>query len=408
MRIVHLAAGSLSSGAAKGSFLLHQAQRDIGLDSSLIMPGACFNQSNSIYSSYRNDSGFLSRKVFSRLGKLPLLFYYKRKPWLFSTGFSGSDVFKMPAYKQADIVHLHWINEFVSLSMIRAIAKPVVWTIRDMWPFTGGCHYSMECSRFKYMCGSCPQLLSNFSCDLSRLVFLRKSSSYSSNISFVAISNWLAEQASLSPLTAKSSVRTIHNSINTTNFSPVSSEFARKALGCPKGKKIILFGALNVLDFYKGFDLFVDSLNYLDSSNICIYTFGKKPPVSAFSTDIPVYQLGFLSEETLRLAYVSADVFVAPSRMEAFGKTLAESLSCGTPVVCFDATGPKDIVEHKVTGYKANPFDPYDLARGISYILSLSKLEYCSMSANSRDRALRLFSPKYIAHQYLDLYNSLI
>jgi glycosyltransferase involved in cell wall biosynthesis len=74
------------------------------------------------------------------------------------------------------------------------------------------------------------------------------------------------------------------------------------------------------------------------------------------STGFEFKALGFLHNDVaLRLAYSSADVFVAPSIQEAFGKTLVESLACKTPVVCFDATGPASIVEHKVSGYKARP-----------------------------------------------------
>ena len=59
-----------------------------------------------------------------------------------------------------------------------------------------------------------------------------------------------------------------------------------------------------------------------------------------------------------------------PSRQEAFGQTASEALASGTPVVAFDATGPSDIVDHKKTGYLAQPFDSSDLARGIEWILA--------------------------------------
>ena len=150
----------------------------------------------------------------------------------------------------------------------------------------------------------------------------------------------------------------------------LSTRLLRSILGLPLDAKIVLIGSLKLTDFYKGLDLCIEALRLLSPHKIHLVTFGRAAKEAMASIPLPKTHLGFLADDiSLRLAYCSADVFVAPSRMEAFGKTLAESLACGTPVVCFNATGPKDIVDHKVTGYKAHPFDPADLARGIKWFL---------------------------------------
>ena len=119
--------------------------------------------------------------------------------------------------------------------------------------------------------------------------------------------------------------------------------------------------------------------------------------------------LGFLSDTlSLRLLYAAADVFVAPSLMDAFGKTLAEAMACGTPVVCFDATGPKDIVEHRVTGYKATPFDPADLAAGIQWVLDLPREWHDALRRDARERAVKRFDSRVIAGQYKALYEEML
>jgi glycosyltransferase involved in cell wall biosynthesis len=110
----------------------------------------------------------------------------------------------------------------------------------------------------------------------------------------------------------------------------------------------------------------------------------------------------------LRQAYSAADVFVAPSRAEAFGKTLAEAMSCGTPVVCFDATGPRDIVEHKRDGYKAVPFEPSDLARGIRWVLGQTPEAYTQLCRHARERAQRCFDSRVVAQQYAIVYRDLL
>jgi glycosyltransferase involved in cell wall biosynthesis len=110
----------------------------------------------------------------------------------------------------------------------------------------------------------------------------------------------------------------------------------------------------------------------------------------------------------MRLAYSAADVFAAPSTMEAFGKTLAEAQACGTPVVCFDATGPKDIVEHQVTGYKAQAFHAADLAKGIEWVLDQPMGRYELMRERSRERAVEHFDSHVIAGQYRQLYDEML
>ncbi|KOR28583.1 glucosyltransferase, partial [Achromatium sp. WMS1] len=103
----------------------------------------------------------------------------------------------------------------------------------------------------------------------------------------------------------------------------------------------------------------------------------------------------------------SADIFVAPSLIDAFGKTLAESMSCKTPVVCFDATGPKDIVTQKKDGYKAKPFDSDDIAKGIEWVLE-NKERYQKLCSAAREKVVTKFDSKQVAKQYIELYQSLV
>ena len=192
-------------------------------------------------------------------------------------------------------------------------------------------------------------------------------------------------------------------------FSPVNVNIARQLLNLPSDKQIILIGAQSITDFYKGFDLFLQAIKEIDLKDIHIVSFGRNIGSHFSSLDVSYTSLGFLADMlSLRLVYSAADVFVAPSRMDAFGKTLAEAHACGTPVVCFDATGPKDIVEHQVTGYKAKLFNPIDLARGIKWILSLSKERHNDMRIHSRERAVHAFDSCLIAKQYKKLYEEVV
>ena len=405
IKVLHIIAGSMDGGAARGAYLLHKALLQKGVDS-IVMSDTTDKPEESIHLVQREKGlkGFMWAFV-RRVLNIVLRLYRRRKRHIFSTGFDGVDLTRNSLFSQADIIHLHWINGLVAVRSLREINKPVIWTMRDMWPFTGGCHYSMGCFAYQSGCGACPQLGSTNRYDLSRLVFDHKAASLPKNLYLVGISQWLSDLARRSTIFGASDIRTISNNVNTASFYPSDQAVARSALGLPPSNKIVLLGAQAPTDFYKGFDLFMAAAEAIGLQNIHFLFFGQLMDDNLRDLPFPYTNLGFIeSNEVLRMVYSAADVFVAPSRMEAFGKTVAESLSCGTPVVCFDSAGPGEIVHHKVTGYKAKPFESYDLAAGIKWVLSLSTNEVQSLRKEASRRALSKYDPARIATEYTDLY----
>jgi glycosyltransferase involved in cell wall biosynthesis len=409
VKVLHLVAGELSGGAARGAYSLHQAQLELGVDSTLINNSKATSAHEHVVSLVQFPWDKIKFSALGRLGNFPTYLYRSRQERIFNTGFSGVDFTKLPDYKRADIVHLHWINGLVAMRTLRNVSKPVVWTMRDMWPLTGGCHYSMDCDRYQLGCGYCPQLASNSNWDLTKLVVANKRASFPKKLQLVGISEWLSECARASMVFAGYPVQTITNNIDTKQFFPVSRELARQALGIPNDRKILLVGAQRVTDFYKGFDLFLNAAKHIARDDVHILSFGHDASKGLKGLGISFTDLGFLADTvSLRMAYSAADIFVAPYRMEAFGKTLAESLACGTPVVCFDATGTKDIVIHNRTGFKAEPFDPASLAGGINQLLKLSQDEMELLRVACRQHAVEKFDSRVVAAQYLDLYERLL
>jgi len=312
-------------------------------------------------------------------------------------------------FRQADIIHLHHVDGLVSVRSLMHIKKPIVWTLRDMWPMTGGCHVSMDCQRYKEGCGICPQLGSNFKWDLSKLVLSNKKLSYPKGINVIGNSRWITNCAKESMLFKHHNVQTISNNINTKDFFPITKKDARLALGLDIGKDIVLIGAQTLELIHKGYNKFIEAVNTIPLGTIQIVVFGKLRSDGLAKINHPVINLGYLSDTVaLRLAYSAADLFVAPSLFESFGKTLAESMACGTPVVCFDATGQKDIVEHQKTGYLAKPYIAEDLARGIVWVLSQNIEGRKKLSQQSRERAVNLFDSKKIANSYKKLYEEIL
>jgi glycosyltransferase involved in cell wall biosynthesis len=406
IKVVHLVAGGVNGGAGRGAYWLHKSLIRNGIDSVIITNGKNENNDPTIISTSVSKKGKLWSLIVSQLDSIFLLFFPKRITRIFSTGFFGLSYNKNKHFKDADIIHLHWINGLVSASSIKKIKKPIVWSIRDMWPMTGGCHYSLDCEGYKTGCGDCPQLNAPSGFDFTRLI-VKKKKKYFSKVKPVGISDWVTDELLKSSVFSDSRPVTINNNVDCSVFYPTNKITAREILGIETNKKIILVGSTNVKDFYKGFPVFLDSLKFIDSKKYTLCVFGKSDKESLERSGFEYIALGYLHEDiSLRLAYSAADVFVAPSIQEAFGKTIVESMACKTPVVCFDATGPASIVEHKKNGYKARPFSPEDFASGIEWIVDNS--EYEVLCASARDLALTKFDSVVVAEQYVKLYKELL
>jgi glycosyltransferase involved in cell wall biosynthesis len=225
----------------------------------------------------------------------------------------------------------------------------------------------------------------------------------------VGISRWISECARRSSLFRGLPVTTIANNVDTRAFMPMDKAIAKQRLELAEDRKVLLVGARNVSNAYKGFDLFLDALKQLDKQKVQVLLFGKRTASIPDLHGIPSTNLGFLGETTaLQVAYSAADVFIAPSRADAFGKTLVEAMACGTPVVCFDATGPRDVVGHRVDGYRAKPFSSSDLAKGMNWILNRPPNEYKQLCHTARINAERKFDSRVSAAQYVKLYEELL
>ena len=408
MKILHIVAGDLNGGAARGAYWLHSGLKELNIDSKIFTNSKITLGDNSVVTINNSKKRKAINIIRGQLDNLFPLFYRKRKKIIFSSSFFGVDFTKTNEYKEADIVHLHWINgSFVNIKHLGKIEKSIVWTMRDMWPMTGGCHYAMECDKYKTGCGNCEQLNSHSSYDLSKFILNRKKKYLPKDMKIVGISHWLSDEAKKSELFKDYDVRTISNNIDSKEFFPVDKDIARKILGIKSSKKIILVGSTNLKDFYKGFDKYLEAIKQLDKEKYFLCFFGNVDKNVVSDLGFEYKSFGYLNDNiSLRLVYSCANVFVAPSLMDAFGKTIAESMGCGTPVVCFDATGPKDIVSHKVDGYKAESFKSDDLSSGIEWILNNKNYE--ELCQKARNKVVGEFDSVVVAKKYIELYEEIL
>lgn len=321
----------------------------------------------------------------------------------------GEDITELPEFKDADIIHLHWINQgFISISglkMIIASGKPIVWTMHDMWPCTGICHHARECNNYFDGCHDCQYLRFPGKSDLSSKIYRRKEAAYKkTNITFVTCSKWLKERASHSGLIAGHNLIDIPNPIDTDFYKPFEQRNRKDDFR-------ILFGAAKITDKRKGIDYFIETCNILKKKypglNLKVVCYGQNSEVLSSLITYPVESLGYVSgDAAIRDLYNSVDLFVTPSLEDNLPNTIMEAMACGVPCVGFNVGGIPEMIGHKETGYVAEYKSAEDFADGIAWTLDGTRYE--QLSNASRQKVIANYSEDKVAGQYISLYKSLL
>jgi glycosyltransferase involved in cell wall biosynthesis len=410
MNVLHLSTSDIEGGAARAAYRLHQGLKTAGITSQMLV-----RAKDSIDPSVIADRSPLT-KLGPPLSGLPLKLYPHRDPGMFSLQWSPDAIAPKVKQLNPDIINLHWIcNGFLQIETIAKLKKPLIWTLHDMWAFTGGCHYSQECDRYTDSCGSCPQLHSSKNRDLSRWVWQRKNRAWQElNLTVVSPSNWLGECAKSSSLFSNVRVEIIPHGPDLEKYKRIDKLVARNLLNLPPDKQLVLFGASpgTTGDRRKGLYLLQPAIQKLNQfgwrDKLELVVFGGSKPENPVDLGFKIHYLGqFQDDISLALVYSAADVMVVPSTQEAFGQTASEALACGTPVVAFAATGLKDIVDHQHNGYLANPFEVDDLARGIAWVLE-DEERHQKLCLNAREKAEGEYSLELQAHRYQKLYQAIL
>ena len=353
--------------------------------------------------------------------RLSFLPYERDKSVRFSFSLAnfGHDLSRHSLVQAADVLHLHWINQgFLSLKNIRQLAnlgKPIVWTLHDMWAFTGGCHYSGDCAGFRHSCGMCPYLRNSGAGDLSHRIWKKKQDQFPRNIHFVTCSEWLAGAARNSSLLQNYPVTAIPNPIDTQIFkppSPAERMSFRQAKGIAPEALLLLFVAMKVKETRKGFHYLLDALNRLKIMHpglpVELLVLGQSDPAEMQALSYPYHALGLVREAALLTAiYGAADVFVIPSLEDNLPNTVMESLACGTPVAGFQTGGIPEMVGHLQEGYIAPQGDAGALAQGI-YWLARGEKPIENLRQAAREKVERYYASAIVSERYIRLYRELL
>lgn len=409
MKVLHVSISDGGGGAAMGAYRLHQGLRRAGVESEMLaLRKVTEDPSAHRLSDALNRWERMRRRWAERRHQREL----RRNPRVKTSGQWSLNLYRYPIADAinsfaADIVQLHWVGDnFLPIQELVKIRAPIVWTLRDMWAFTGGCHYAGECANYRARCGRCPQLVESSPSDLSSRIQAEKRRAWSNlPLTIVTISEWLADCARASSLLGDRRIEVIGNPMDPRVFKPLERAAARRAFNLPQDKRLILFGAIGgASDPRKGFRYLAEALAKLEldgQAELVVFGSARHEEIDV---GLPARQLGrFQDEVSLSLLYSACDVYVLPTLQEALGKTLQEALACGAPCVTFAGTGPDDMVAHRRDGYRARMGDSADLAAGIEWTLAQvwSREEL-------RQRIVAKYGVERISARYVQLYESLV
>lgn len=412
LRPLLLSASDLRGGAARAALRLHRGLRSIDVDSRLLVQEKLSDDAH-VYGPAGKTAKALAllKPALDRLA-LPA----GRRPGAeFSAARLPDRVAARVRDFAPDLVHLHWINGgFIGVPGVARLPRPLVWTLHDMWPFTGGCHYDASCGRYTEACGHCPQLGAQRPGDLSRRVWRRKRRHWSGlPVTLVTPSRWLADCARRSSLLGRQRIEVIPNGLDLEVFKPTAQPIARSLLNLDPDRRYILFGAVNsVASVRKGFSHLRQALAHYarsqDRPSTELLVFGARGPEPALEFDLPTRYLGTLQDElSLAVWYCAADVFVAPSQQDNLPNTVVEAMACATPCVAFDVGGMADLIDHESNGYLAPPFDAEQLSAGIAQVLN-DPQRRSAWGARARDKAEAQWDLHRVAQRYRSLYEELV
>ena len=418
MKVLIINTSERTGGAAIAANRLMYSLQTAGIDTRMLVLHKA-SQSDDVLSvgkTWQKKYTFIWERLIIWMNNL----FSRKNLFTVSIANSGFNITRLPEFRQADIIHLHWINQGMlsihNLQEIIASGKPIVWTMHDMWECTAICHHAYTCDFFKSECKNCHFLRFPGKHDLANKVFKKKKKIFkNADLHIVTVSTWLAAQVQQSTLLGEKKISVIPNTLSLSDFKIMDKNSCRNTLSLPTHKYIILLGAARLDNPIKGFDLLLQSVCQLIATHkftpeqLHLAFFGVIKHPEQILPKIPVSYSNFgLIKETHMLSqlYSAADVTVSASLYETFGQTLIEAQACGCLPVSFGNSGQADIIRHKENGYLAEYLSTESLADGIHW--GLTEGPTTISKEEMRNNVLQKYSGQVVSSQYIHLYQNLI
>jgi len=419
LKVVHLNTYDGNGGAGRACMRLNRALLSQNIDSKIIVhykfgnnPDIKTFNGNIIQKSYAAATIILERILAKRFLKPD-----SRTPFSFT--WFGRSVIKHPDVKNADIIHLHWINHgFLDpkhIAEIRKLGKPVVWTFHDSNAFTGGCHVRYTCNHYQQQCGNCPLLINSADDDISHRIWQQKNKAYQQlDFNIISPSLWMQDSVKKSSLMRGKATSNIPNTLETDVFKPINKKEAKAKAGLPTDKFIFLSGFMpSRKDLHKGTQYLLESMELLrqrlgaETDQVELVVFGNRGTENLPDFPFKTSFLGTINnDEKLALHYAAADAFLIPSLEDNLPYTVMESLSCGTPVIAFTTGGIPDMVRHQYSGFLATYRSSESFTDGMEWIIKHPERD--KLNQQARQTIMDSFSEEVVAKKHIGVYQQLL
>ena len=408
MKVLHIATTDYG-GAAQGLLNLHEALIRQGVDSKVLVAEKR-TAMESVYQMEPNYQLFQwskhklvrkAQKILRRRGKLKTTteqwFERMKQANLFqydvcyTSPYTHYDITQNPLVKEADIIHLHWVGNFLDFaSFFKEIDKPVVWTLRDENPGLGGFHYTTDKCRVGHLCTEMEEAF---------LSVKRNAIAGCENMTLVTLSDGMTDFCRQNKFLSGKRIAKIYNAIDGTKYNCIDKTLARQALRIEGSTLVVSFVSVTLGDSHKGLSKLMEAVKYLDRP-VKVLCVGMNNYFTRQEENVICY--GKIENSSLiSLVYSASDFFISPSIQESFGKTVAEAMMCGVPVIA-TPTGIAPEVINETTGVLLENSTPKEIAETIE--------KSCQRAYDRgliRENALGLFNPTQIAKQHIDIYQSI-
>ena len=404
MKILHVNYSDIIGGAAIATYQLHKNLLSKNITSKMLVNNKNLDDVDIIGPSNKFDiylnnlrmrgSRFIKNKVFKTQNKES-----------FSFNIINTNILKRINEFSSDIVHLHWIgNEMISVSQLKKIKKPIVWSFHDMWPINGGEHYSddQRCKE-NYIDDNKPVNDGFF--DINKFLWTKKLKNFNFEMNIICYSDWMLKLVQQSNLFKKAKINKVPYGIDLNFWKSIDKESSKKYFKINKDNKIILFGSTSGTNNRKGFKFLAKALNLLNDNKLTLLIAGNKPKKLEILDCDYIYLDKVDNIEDRRKLFAAVDLTVMPSLIENFGLFALESSACGIPCVIFENTGTSDLIIHKKNGYVAKNQDVNDLANGIKWCLEDENYKKICKEIKSKIKA---FDQDKTTDEIINLYKRVI
>lgn len=348
----------IAGGAARAAHRLHRGLTQLGVESTYFVRDARGGKGKIVATGIGNETArqldVLIYEHYINANRTDISETY------FSSSFYGPSKFDPDRLASFSVINLHWVEEFVSLGILQkivALGKPIIWTIHDAKPFTGGCHYPAGCEGFVHDCANCIQLKNDPHCLTQHVLAAKKAIFRHVQPVVVSPSKWLACEARRSALFGDQRIEVIPNSIDTDIFRRLDKNQLRTKYGIPADAVVLKFGSCNNREKRKGFRYLHEAVSrsleherfraLRDKGQLMVLTTGL-PDDSLSELQIPVKSMGYVGDEALVAElYALSDIFLLPSLEDNLPNTMLEAMACGVPVVGFKTGGIPDLVDNE-------------------------------------------------------------